>query len=471
MKNKFALAFIALTVLVSASFAEPVYKDVAEGVTLYQEFVEGHLITAAIVDLNVPGVSIRSELAGGTVGGGDKNGRETITGMVKRTGAVVGLNGDYFPWTGDPCGFMLRDGELISEPVADLSACGFTADNKFFVDILKCDGKLTFPSGISRTIDAVNRPRETNQLVVYTPTMGKSTKNKYRGTEVICDCENLPLQLGKEMRLKVREVYENAADSKIPEGCMAISAGGPAGWFLKENARPGQILRVKINVRSAYPGRTETATDWTTGTNAMAAGPNLVENGEVVRDVRTFRMQGGHLTATHPRSAIGVTADNKVILLALDGRQSYTTGVSTAKLGEIMKRLGCVNAMNLDGGGSTTLSVRGIIVNSPSDAYQRSVCNGWVVFAPQSNIAMPNLRVFREGDMMKVTAEDGSELTPEQLRHVIWGTRNGGGFVDQTGRIYSRTKTKAKPELVFNGKAEEVGEEIGGEENEKTDAE
>ena len=91
MKNKFALAFIAVITLVSASFAEPVYKDVAEGVTLYQEFVEGHLITAAIVDLNVPGVSIRSELAGGTVGGGDKNGRETITGMVKRTGAVVGL--------------------------------------------------------------------------------------------------------------------------------------------------------------------------------------------------------------------------------------------------------------------------------------------------------------------------------------------------------------------------------------------
>ncbi len=182
-------------------------------------------------------------------------------------------------------------------------------------------------------------------------------------------------------------------------------------------------------------------------------------------------MQGGHLTATHPRSAIGVTADNKVILLALDGRQSYTTGVSTAKLGEIMKRLGCVNAMNLDGGGSTTLSVRGIIVNSPSDAYQRSVCNGWVVFAPQSDIAMPNLRAFREDNMMKVTAEDGSELTPEQLRHVIWGTKNGGGFVDQTGKIYSRTKTKAKPEFVFNGKVAEAGEEIGGEENEETDDE
>jgi exopolysaccharide biosynthesis protein len=89
-------------------------------------------------------------------------------------------------------------------------------------------------------------------------------------------------------------------------------------------------------------------------------------------------------TEMHPRTAVGVDRDTKeLIFLVVDGRQDFSRGYTMVELGRMMKRLGAEDALNLDGGGSTTLAAmrsgRLSVINSPSDGFLRSVPNGLVV--------------------------------------------------------------------------------------------
>ncbi|WP_188113440.1 phosphodiester glycosidase family protein [Nocardioides humilatus] len=86
----------------------------------------------------------------------------------------------------------------------------------------------------------------------------------------------------------------------------------------------------------------------------------------------------------HPRTAVGVDRDTKeIIILVVDGRQSFSRGYTMVELGNLMRRLGAEDALNLDGGGSTTLAAmqddKLTVINTPSDGFLRSVPNGLVV--------------------------------------------------------------------------------------------
>lgn len=106
---------------------------------------------------------------------------------------------------------------------------------------------------------------------------------------------------------------------------------------------------------------------------AVGGRPMVVENGEAVRPSDC----APHFCQRHPRSAVGLSRDNKtLILLAVDGRTSTSKGATTFEVGKIMKSLGAWNALNLDGGGSTAMYLKGKgIVNNPSDGRERVVAN------------------------------------------------------------------------------------------------
>lgn len=109
--------------------------------------------------------------------------------------------------------------------------------------------------------------------------------------------------------------------------------------------------------------------DWEqklTEKDVMNSGPLLIYN-QQIEDLDTTAFN----RLRHPRSAVGIKADGKVILLTVDGRQENSAGMSLFELTKIMKWLGCTSAINLDGGGSTTLWVANApengVVNYPSD--------------------------------------------------------------------------------------------------------
>lgn len=131
--------------------------------------------------------------------------------------------------------------------------------------------------------------------------------------------------------------------------------------------------------------------------NAVAGSDQIVTDGQPTTDEREFS------TTAHPRTAIGYTADRKLILVTVDGRQpGVSEGMSLSKLAELMLELGCVQALNLDGGGSTTMGIADPeprVLNTPSGKNKageygvlRKNGTGLAVFA------RPNPAYRRPGD-------------------------------------------------------------------------
>lgn len=94
---------------------------------------------------------------------------------------------------------------------------------------------------------------------------------------------------------------------------------------------------------------------------AVGGGPVLIQNGEAkITNNEELKFAGKAINDKHPRTAMGYTKDNKLIVLVVEGRNpGMADGVSLTQLAEIMKELGCVEALNLDGGGSSCMLVNG----------------------------------------------------------------------------------------------------------------
>jgi len=107
----------------------------------------------------------------------------------------------------------------------------------------------------------------------------------------------------------------------------------------------------------------------------------LVRDGIVVADHADQKVRQGFITDRHPRTAVGIRKDGTWVLVVVDGRQpQLSKGMTLAEIAAYMKSLDCQNAINLDGGGSSTLWYEGHVVNSPSDGRERPVSDAILVF-------------------------------------------------------------------------------------------
>ncbi len=433
--------FLAFVFAVSTA-AEPVTKQLATGVTLVQ-IVDTNpqyplVINQVAVDLACPGVEVRAALGQDIVYADDSTkGREIISTLTGRRKATVGLNADFFPFTGDPLGICIVDGAIVSEPPGNRAAVAINADRSVFFDIPGWSASLTAANGQSCRIDGINRIRDTGQIVIYTDKFGASTRNKFKATEIVCTTDDLPIKAGKTIKLTVNEVRNDAVDTPIPPGGVVISGGGVGAAFLKDNITVGDVITACVNIKSA------TDRDWANVQQSVAGGPWLVRDGKEWIDYPAEGWERSFAVTRHPRTAVGLTADNKLLLVTVDGRQMISGGISLSDLATLMIRLGAITAINLDGGGSTTLSVRGTVTNSPSEGIERPVANGLIVCAPQAVCeAVPKLAITGiAGDVPSgpgmllglVCGDEARPLTADELKDVVWGTTRGVGFVNQSG--------------------------------------
>lgn len=170
------------------------------------------------------------------------------------------------------------------------------------------------------------------------------------------------------LRVDGVEVSPNEYDAYENEGQgRSVRQTGAVATF------KGNIYVLKSDVLARWERDIE-------GEDVVTTGPVLLIGGEeeplVVNDFNTRR---------NPRTAVGRKADGTVLLVAVDGRNKQAAGLSMFELRQLMAALGCVDAINLDGGGSTTMVVRGTVVNHPSDnnlfdpAGERPVANAIVV--------------------------------------------------------------------------------------------
>lgn len=157
------------------------------------------------------------------------------------------------------------------------------------------------------------------------------------------------------------------------QGIVLSGTGAEAAAFVNEVARTGAIVKV-INRIAGSPA----------APRAVVGGwPRVVQSGRNVGGIAdslegTFPRFG---EGRHPRSALGITRDSTTLLMVVvDGRRTWSVGMSLRELGDALLALGAWDAMNLDGGGSSTLWIRGHVVNHPSDASgERAVGNALFV--------------------------------------------------------------------------------------------
>lgn len=108
--------------------------------------------------------------------------------------------------------------------------------------------------------------------------------------------------------------------------------------------------------------------------NALAAGPLILQDGRHRITVDEEVFFGTTIPDTHPRTAVGIDENGNLMLMVVDGRQRISRGVSLAELSALMKATGAVDAINLDGGGSSTMLVRNQLMNQPTGGvFQREI--------------------------------------------------------------------------------------------------
>lgn len=122
----------------------------------------------------------------------------------------------------------------------------------------------------------------------------------------------------------------------------------------------------------------------------ISAGPLLLKNGQYYTGVEEM-FNDYILNQRHPRSAVCKTKDNKLILFAGDGRLSFSVGLFLNETAAILSSLGCEDAINLDGGGSTCMISQGLEANHPSGGTERSVANALLVYSTKKQQAETEL--------------------------------------------------------------------------------
>jgi len=172
-----------------------------------------------------------------------------------------------------------------------------------------------------------------------------------------------------------------------------------------------------------------------------------VSNGKLNVNNVAEKFSADFTTKRHPRTAIGATKEGDIWLVVIDGRQLMSRGATLEEVGLIMQRLGCVHAINLDGGGSSTLALTGMVVNRPSDGTERPVSNGVFLFGElpaqpvDANLVIKGVPRLNQGESATFAVINSrGERLPQ--RDVIWSAQ-GAAWIDQAGVLRAHANGKA----------------------------
>jgi len=289
---------------------------------------------------------------------------ETVSQMITRyeqdrQQVIGGINGDYFYMerSGFPTNIHVQDSELATEPI-NRAAFALTQADSVIIDIFRFEGLVDAGAGKVRKIAGYNRARASNELVLYNRYRGGSSQTNAWGTEVALTPLN-EWQVNDTVYCIVRQKQSNAGDMPIPAGHAVLSGHGAGATFLQHAVEVGDTLAMLLRILP----------DYGTITQAIGGGPRILQNGvNLLSDDLQHEQSANHSFNRHPRTALGFTRDtSRIYLVTVDGRSAESQGMTLAELASFLKhRFRLWNALNLDGGGSTTMVINGEVMNTPS---------------------------------------------------------------------------------------------------------
>jgi len=361
---------------------------------------------------------------------------------------IAAVNGDFFlrggASTGDPVGAAIWDGELLSTPAplpTPRSALILPGDGTPSITILGTNAWCERPDGTRFPLFAANQSRTSGKLIVYTPRFGPATGTKADGVEVVLGNVELPLRAGRRFTGAVASVARGVGNVAIPADGVVLSGQGAAAQFLS-SLTPGDMVSFRIDLQPRVPE----------DVNVISGGPRLVRDGRRSVEWEAEGIKPDVAQGRAPRTAVGITG-RRLVIVTVDGRQSgVSVGMTLAELADFMLEMGCADALNLDGGGSSCMWVRGTVQNRPSDGRERPVANALMVFstAPKGppvriNVLPGELAVLPGTAIpLQVRGEDAFynpvEVAADQVE---WRVDHSLGAFDPEGRFVALSPPRA----------------------------
>lgn len=286
------------------------------------------------------------------------HGRATVSQMTKNLDDIAIINASYFMTNGSLIGVTKIDGEIVGVDDFYRSAIGIYEDGAAIFGRVRYSGEIDF-YGDKIPINGVNCERGANSLVLFNEYFGKTTSTNNFGVEIAVE-DGI-----------ITNIF-HSGNNEIPAGGYIISANGAAAEFFK-SAQIDDEIKINQKILSEDGNFNEIP-------NIVGAGPRLVMDGKIFVTADIEKFPADIRVGRAPRSAVGVTEYGDYILAVVDGRQAHSKGCTLQEWAEILlNEFGAVNAINLDGGGSSALVVKDFLVNKPSDGKERAVGNALAI--------------------------------------------------------------------------------------------
>ncbi len=338
--------------------------------------VQGQLLT---VDLTNAAIST------GLLTPGPMAAAEPLSQMTARSQAVASINGDFFDMehTNAPYGVAVSNGQLLKGPIYSwVRAAGVGVDGIGRLAEMHLNGTITLPDGEVSLAGLNQHNIVTGGISMYTTAWGPPSRARA--------VEN------------ARDVHEVV----VQNGVVVAKADGPgSGWIAADSfvllgredgaARLAQLpLGAPVSVR--YAPYTNAPAPFNV---AVGGREVLLRDGQIVE--QEYTKPEADRGRTEPRSAIGFSADGRTMfLVTIEGRRRDSSGMTVRELAAFLQALGADDALNLDGGGSTTMMARkpgewsAELVNRPSGGRERAVPNGLGIFVQPGSGRLAGLRIL-----------------------------------------------------------------------------
>jgi hypothetical protein len=311
-------------------------------------------------------------------------GVEKTSSIATRYGALAAINAGFFRldtsiFAGDAAGVLVIDNLLISESVNNRIALfidNFEPDRtivKFahlnINNIIRIEKKEFRYSGI-------NRERKENELIEYRPYFHRTTLTDNNGVEIIVK------------KGKIAEIKNGKGNSLIPHDGFVISASGKMRDEILPLLKVGRKVKEFMVTpfepsRSSFPDdeSNRTMKAFSRSEDITNGAPQLIKDGKIDITWEQEKSSKSFVETKHPRTAVALLKDGKFLMVTVDGRSEASGGIGLEDLAKLLLEFGAMDAMNLDGGGSSTMFLNDKVVNHPSDKEgERRVGDAILVF-------------------------------------------------------------------------------------------
>ncbi|MDR3349131.1 MAG: phosphodiester glycosidase family protein [Acidaminococcales bacterium] len=276
--------------------------------------------------------------------------RDSLKNIIYDNNAAAGINASYFDYDGWVIGNLKINGEIIAGEERERTALLIYRDEGMEFSLSAYCAQIVLPDKTVLPVKGVNRVRLADDLVVYESSFARRVKASQPGCNVIID------QGGKVLAL------DFTGDAVCENDQIIISGHGTAAGHLSALS-PGDTV---IFSQSMGEMADEAA-------HVLGAGPRLVDTGRIVAGSNPEGFPPDIMSGRAPRTAVGINGRGDVVLFVADGRSKESVGLTLWEAAEELLAFGVVEAMNLDGGGSSEMVIGSQVMNSPSDKQERKI--------------------------------------------------------------------------------------------------